>query len=545
MRTYQKKNRLLPKWNMVAFFSWVLIFGTLASCEADKVTDEGNPADGGPFGTNLTFQFSVSEVSDVSAVIEVKPSSDTELYYTTVVTESDFTTEQELMEQVVEKFRQQAASDQVSLADVIFSQCKYGTFKKEYEELDVLSDYMVVAFQITESGETGNFASESFATLTDMDKFGFEFNVENLGPWVCDNIVTPTDLYKTYIADFYSADELDKWKDEEFMEYYIKEYEQYLPLMMRKGQIELTNDMLFPGQRTYAFAFGYDNKTKKITTKLHKYEIKVPTVDFVSNFKASVRASKITSVSATVVFMPSADNLESLRLKYMYGITPKEQLSGATLKNVIQGQINQNIKDMKGRFPGYKQEEIVNALLAKGTKNMEYFNLKPAAEYTAWAVLTDAQGTIYGEVSHSDFRTLDYVLSDAEIDGDVTAYYDGDEVLKLEPNALYVGNAIIRVELSKVSDGAEAYFCVVTGDYSDEQIMADVDLISVIVQSSPNKPVVGKQYHAFSSWDKKEEIDKTLLMVVKDKQGNFSKVVRKLYHLTREGANPPEEYVNR
>lgn len=500
------------------------------------------------FETDLTFECNFSEITDVSIKAEITPSANTEYYYAYLVSKEQFSTDSLEMDKTMKMFEQTAAEDGVSVEDVIKSRSKKGKSAAEFYELTYLTEYYLCVFQLNAEGDTGNFVRFETSTASDIDKFSLDITVEDIACWTAKVTVKSSDQFEKYLYNVVDKETFSKFKsDQEYIENYLKSNEPYIPLLLQKGESSSEWDTFYDDTEYYVLAFGYNLDEKKITTSLIKKEFKTEPISYIENLNIDISVlSQPTSVSANLSLNPSSSNLEASQIKYFTAAYLTSSITEGN-KDQIQALIDKAINDKCNRYPGYAREYIISTLLSSGRYTLRLTNLQPSTEYTAFGVMLDKNGKIAGDLFTKNFTTKDYVVSEATVDAELSAYYDGDEVVKLQQNALYPGNIIMKTVMTHKDDDVKTpYYTFALGDYTDTEKYPDIALIPSIINASPNGIQLDKPIYLFAGWPKNEN-DKTwtMLIVGIDKDNNYTKVVRKKYEITREGANPPEEYVNR
>lgn len=531
--------------------AWALSLMAAAALTAigcTKAEPEPQPEPDPVFETDLTFECSFTEVTDTSVSAEVKPSANSEYYYYTLVAQDQFEGDTATIKSILSGFTDIAVADGVTLADVIRSKARKGISSETFTGLDILEPYYLFVFQLNPEGAFGNAATFEVTTDTDMDKFDFEFEVTDIICWDAYVSVKPTDKYSKYIMDVLPCEQVDSFDDETaFIKSNIKKWGSYLPLVNRKGDAEGDYSTLYPDSDYYVVAYGYDLDRDKITTSLRKYKFSTNPVSYLQNFSIEVKPLSLTCVNGSVIFKPTADNVDnSVKMKFFSGIIPDANIEG-DLKETLQSVIDLTIEDMLNRFPSYSREDLVNGILSKGNAVQRSNHMTPETDYTGAAVLIDKDGLIVSGPWSAGFTTPAYTLSECVTDAEMPAYYDGDEVVKLQTNALYVGNIIVKMVLTEKSqDTKNCYMAMVRGDYSDAAEYPDTEVIPSILDASPSGIQPDKPIYMYTPWSANPEDGVwTMLSVGQDADGNWSKVSRRVYTITRDGANPPEEFINR
>lgn len=501
------------------------------------------------FDTDLTFECAFTEIKDISLKAEVTPSVNSEYYYCYIVEKEKFSSEEDEMGRIMREFIQASQIDGVELVDVIQSRSKKGKSTNEFTDLNFSTEYYVCVFQLNAEGKTGNFAKFDVTTASDIDKFSLEITVDEIACWSANVGVKSSDRFEKFLYDVVDAETFGKFKtDEAYIKDYLKRNKVYLPLMLQKDESVSDWEDLYSDTEYYVLAFGYNLDENKVTTSLIKKQFKTEPLSYIQDFSLEITILPLlTSVTAAASLKPTSSNYDEKVLKYFCGAFKTSTLN-EDLKSFIQKIIDQTIDSKCSSFPMYDRKFITNTLLSKWNNTLRYNALEANTEYTVFGVLMDSNGKIAGEVFTKNFTTKEYIVSSANVDAELLAYYDGDEVVKLQQNALYPGNIILKTVLSKQDENVKkAYYTLALGDYTDENEYPDIKLISSIINGSPSGIQLNKPMHLFVSWPDDIENNKkwTMLTVGMDENNNYTKVTRKIYEITREGADDPQDYLDR
>lgn len=205
-------------------------------------------------------------------------------------------------------------------------------------------------------------------------------------------------------------------------------------------------------------------------------------------------------------------------------------------------QIKEYILDLYNTYYYADYWEFSYYEVMQGGVNSYISQLRPATNYKVVVVPMNPNKFEYtGSVRYvGEFTTEEAVLADIDITAGFDAYYDGDEVYALEPDYLssFQGYAVLPMYVT--IEGEYSRFLYTIFNYveglEDEATYGDDILLDTLYE-------VGAYWtpaYFRGEWEK----DLMIAAVAFDMEGNPSKVYRKKFYLTREGAAPAQEFVD-
>lgn len=341
-----------------------------------------------------------------------------------------------------------------------------------------------------------------------VDTIGFTINTSN------------KDSYVTFVK---SASEFNSLSDAQILE---KLTEENLNTEVRRDVYNGTAKKLNPDEEYFIFAFGYRAGT--VTTELVKSKFKTLTIGNPEDLEFEFNITEITSSSAKIQI-----NANPFNALYYWVLVDAEMTENQAKKH-IDDFINQNIKDgnVSDRADFMKQAGT------RGDVSYIYGKLKEKTSYKVLAVgVYDKDGTYATDFISSDvFTTLERKVSSTKINVSFDKYFDGTEVSENYSN--YdgaVGLAVVPLKIEIDGDYVNYYTHILYDDLTNEDKYSDESLIEFLI-SNGIKNVSNPQI--FVDYDK----ELTILSVVEDRTGKFSKVYRQKILLTEDGASPISEF---
>lgn len=169
--------------------------------------------------------------------------------------------------------------------------------------------------------------------------------------------------------------------------------------------------------------------------------------------------------------------------------------------------------------------------------------LEPGTEYYVWAVCADEFGRATAPVRFfSPFETTKAVVSDkASVSITLDNYFNGDEVRAAYPDAPFsagvAGKAYVSLTFAAQGEVTKWYGALFQEDLSNEEEFSDEDIIRTLTDNTKYL------YPTTSLYAEVWDTPYTALAFAQDKEGNYTKVVRKVFVFTKEGAAPMSQFV--
>ena len=171
------------------------------------------------------------------------------------------------------------------------------------------------------------------------------------------------------------------------------------------------------------------------------------------------------------------------------------------------------------------------------------FSLSPSTEYRVMAVAIDmTTGDYGGDFYFSEpFTSPDPVVSDAYVELDCSKYYDGDELYAADSKyEAFRGKAYLYVNCGLTGPVQHWYHSILTWNeaYADLSVYTDEVIIDNFVYGG-----LGQLDLQTSQWIVPYDTEMFALAVAVDADGNYGKVFRQRFTLTRDGVSPVEDII--
>lgn len=356
--------------------------------------------------------------------------------------------------------------------------------------------------------------------------------------------MTVSDRHLPYFCDCIAASEIEGMSDAQIVAYVAESYGAYLTYALALDDYKYDGrGYLDAGTKYYAVAFGYatdaaDNPVA--TTAVAKEAFTTagsstpePSVDMSFAFDVQVHALNDIDVSVT----PSDDTVT-----YMWDIISATNYNGLGANDeAITTFLSYLFADYAG--DGYDAAAVIAALGVKGADSYNYTGLAGGTTYYVWAVGIDSKGNPITKPGLSEpFTTPEGGRGDETVEVAFSKYYDGDALAAADPVNFgdTGGLAYLPATITASAGAAHWYVAVFLGDYSDPASIEE----STIISALRNGEQVLKDTSVGNfvlSWDK----TLTLLGMAEDADGNAGPIFRKAFTLTKSGASPVSDLLNR
>lgn len=250
--------------------------------------------------SDMTFEFEVTDITDISARLTVRPSVDDEPYYCFFVNKEnlDYLGEEYVINACLEDLNDHISSS--DYATVVNELCHKGEYVMPYGELEPNSEYVGFAFGVGQHGlkaaaSTRLFVTEPFMTKSpggsddpiriEVINFGIEgteikfIPSPEVGSYRCE-LVKLSDFGADKTDEEILAADMDKlWND----------YGDYYVMLLLSEEYTLTRiNPLEPDTDYIAYAYGLSSSEFTATTSLCKKILRTPSAE--TSASASVRA---------------------------------------------------------------------------------------------------------------------------------------------------------------------------------------------------------------------------------------------------------------
>lgn len=482
-------------------------------------------------GNDVTFDINI-EVNRALANISIQPSHEGVAYYHNITTRGHF---------------EQCGSDITALAkDVVATALdnyryweytdeeffRYNSYyRADSYEFEGVADteYVVFAFKWDETFEPLSEVSYEWFKIDSIppSENKLAMTISNITQTTFDIAVETTnnDPYTIFAVP---TSELTKMTtDSQIFNYIINNYgAAELEVNQCEGPVKGTFSGLEQNTEYLVLLFGYEAGV--CTTPMVREKIHTAMAGDVEACQYSVEVTEIGDREAHISITPS-----DYSIWYYWNVFE----TSATEED-----IKAYILDLYNSYYYADYWEFGYYEVMQGETSSYISQLRPSTTYKVVVVPMDPNKFEYtGSVRYvGEFTTEEAVLADIEITAGFDAYYDGDEVYALEPGNLssFQGYAILPMYVT--IEGEYSRFLYTIFDYvdglEDEAKYSDDVLLETLYE-------VGAYWtpaYFRGEWEK----DLMIAAVAFDMEGNPSKVYRKKFYLTREGAAPAQEFVD-
>lgn len=490
-----------------------------------------------PYDGPMTFEFDIKE-TDAVMDITVTPSHDGVDYFWDLTTPEALAEYGDDRQKAVEKWLTTKVAEYIQFGEYADKDeyFEYNTVKNRTNSMVegiVNTDYIFYAFKWDRNCEvigevtffdytTGDVAPSSNVITVDVSEI-------TQSSFYVETTTTNDDPYFMIAEPVSEMSRVDMENDEEVFHYF---YDWLGSFMMwdyiSKGSIGGTFYELKPDTDYYVITFGY--RSGALTTGVQVQTVRTLPSGDPKDCVFEFEISNLKTTSAEVTVKPSDKG------HYYYWDVFPASMSANMVKQEI-------TKKFKEEYYSDMWEFSYELALADDQGYLNY--LLPATDYKIAAVIIDRNADnlkFLGNVNFSDiFTTPEAKVSATSVTCGFKEYYDGDAIAAIEPDKFggMAGYPWIPLAIDIDGDYAEYYYTLYdyqdgledAGKYPDEMFYDQ--LFSTGWSTSLSMLFRGK-------WD-------TPLMVAAiaiDLDGNYTKVYRKKFTLTKEGAAPAINFIN-
>lgn len=357
---------------------------TVKSGEA--TTTEAQPSD-------LTFTFSVTDITSNSAVIDITPSNNTDTYFFDIQ-------EKEIIDSYGGDLTSLIAAFDEAYASYggVAGMVSQGPENYPMDGLSPNTEYSVIAFGYSGAATTGLSTYEFTTEEVVMSDLSFDITIDESAepiPGGVNATITPSNNEDYYMIAFTLADEIDMLtSDAEIVTYYEDMYGAYIEWLTVAGQYQtLPTDFggelaCMPGADYYLVVFGYSGGA---TTPVTKVRFTAGAGPDPVGTEFSFNITDLTATTATVEVTASKEPVI-----YMWDIFTEEEYNqyGGT-PQVMKDYVTEMFEYYAGAFTPAQIIAGLGAWYSGGY--YEYQELEPGTTYLPFAVCVDANGNIVDE----------------------------------------------------------------------------------------------------------------------------------------------------
>lgn len=373
---------------------------------------------------------------------------------------------------------------------------------------------------------------------------GYQFMIDvKLNGYTVDVTVTPEDESVRYFIGHLSQERFDElsgvWPDAA-----QKDIDQFIGLLevlgmtkdeilisMLKDGVQTTSfSDLDPGMTHYIYACAVDDDGK-VLPNVAVSDFETEPAGDASAVTFTFNVTDITTTGATVEFIPS-----DATVLYTCGVAVADK-TGEELRQEL-------IEQAEGMVDAGFYETSGDYIKSRSVCGNSSFspNLEDDTEYRPYAIAVNEDGVLMETVSFGEvFKTDAIEFGSADIDITCMKYFNGDELADLNfyIYGQYEGTAAAQMEITVGEDIETYYFSAFYNewgeDFMDLEAHPDESMIGSLQLLGREK---GENTLMSFRWDE----DVVYMVVGVDKDGNYTKVVRKKIRCTEDGAAPVEEF---
>lgn len=535
VRTQGKGNRtytnLTPETDYVAF--------AVAMNEEGACTCEGvdkafrTPAPDPVQKVDCTFDVTFSDVSTMTATVDIVPSRDDVPYYYEALSEEEYAQLGGNAEGVAgyfdELFLDNADALGITVGEVVEFMCITGP---DYWIFDDLKPDMLYHLCVCGYDEQGrivtDLAVEDFHTVS-VQPSDIAFTIEVSDVTASGALIECTPSNDDfYFFDVWAAADLAGLDDDAVVEMVETFYAWDIDAHIGRGPVQLVNEGMLEADTEYTIvAFGYDAYVRNSAITRQNFRTLPGGAPADCTFEISV--DPLRPSSGTVHIRPSDSSVY-----YYFDLLPSSEYT--TDAHALE-LVMQSLRAV-AQEKGISVEEVVEQLHTRGRTSVET-RLDPLTAYTVFAFAINPDGTAAGAVTTHVFATPEKKLSTATTGVTVDKYYDGDALYAYDP-IVFAGvedRALIPTQIDRSDDAAHWYTGLFTDDVCDAELYPDELIIENLVDQ--RKGVVDRSSMDFlGQWG-----DLTFLAVAEDATGNYGPVFRLFFPVDRQNASPIDDYV--
>lgn len=483
-----------------------------------------------PYDGPLEFDIEISESSHVMD-ITITPSHDGVMYYWNIMDEATFKEWGEDVNEVVQSYIDYEVEDYLYYGDISSPGEYYewyssmGTENSQFECLGS-TRYIVFAAKWGEdckiSGDVEYVWYDSDGVKPSDNKITLTLSNPSQSSFDVTTVTTNDDPYVVF-SEPTSVCRWDTMDDQEIFDYIMTNYGTwFITDYICSGNLTEARfyDLRVDTEYTVV-AFGYEAGV--MTTAVQRASISTLSAGSPSDCEFSFNVNSVGATSANVTVTPSDDAY------YYYWMLYRADATESDVKSDIERVIDE-------LYWG-DWEEFRYGELSRGTSSGTVDYLAPETEYKVAAVIIDENtGEYLTEVIFSDvFKTKAMTYANIQLAAKIGKYYDGDELAAAVEDTYdqYKGYAYLPVSLMIDGDYAEYYYTIFA--YED-----GMDDVSVYPDSYLYSSLVRYGVYYMTEVNFRADWDTPLLLaaVAIDHNGNYSRVFRKKFTVTRDEASP-------
>lgn len=488
-------------------------------------------------GVSVSFSFDINtrlSNSGTGAVSEItiKP-SDTEVkYWYAHLTQTDYDIYGQSMPEAVEGYLRWALNyyyySGMSYEDIYNAFSCSGNVSPEYT-LDCNYRYWIAAFAWDEECNiTSDIAWEEYRApgIESDNKITISMTETTSTSVVFDVSTTNDDPYVMLCEPLYRVEGMD----DEYLMWSLVDYYDFTGAIFHGGMTGVTYSDLEPSTDYVILAFGYDGGSWSTGLTRCDFTTKDPGNAADVTFDISILNLKPTRVDISVV--PSDPGVY-----YYYDLFPGDWTED----------------DVREHFESELESQLTSGSVSSAQEYWQYtatligndywtYSVVSGNSYVVGIVVPDMEtGTVATTQVSEPFTVPEPVVSDEQCIMDCTKYYDGDELYAYDPVAYQSlqGKALLIPKPVLTEGVAHYYYTIVPWNdvYDDESKYTDEGFIRQLTGG------LGQVDLENGRWSCQYDKEYFLMSVAEDANGNYGKLYRHRFILTKDGASPIDEIV--
>ena len=525
-----KFNGLDPESDYVIYVYGLSVEGTPTSAIYSAEVTTLPPYDG-----DITFRIEVTEENHVLD-INIIPSHDGVAYTWNIFDKATFEAWGGEMPAAAQDYIDYEVEDYLYWGDIYDASeyfewySDFGTVNSQYECL-AGTEYIIFASKWNEDCQLVGEMEYIWVTTESVEPSSNKISLTASNPDQSSFMITTTTTNDDPYVILAEPSEWCGWADmtdEEIHQYVLDYYGTwYITDYICQGSLDGARFYdLDPGTEYTVIAYGYEAGVR--TTDIQKTTISTLAGGDPSECTFDFEVLETTATTAYINITPSDAS------HYYYWMVFEADATAEDVKN--------NILSLVDEWYYGDMYEFAYWELVRGTNEGEVSYLSPETEYRVAAVIMDdTTGEFLSDVVFSEpFSTQEMVYADINIEAVFDKYYDGDALAAAVTDTYdqYKGYAMLPVTLEIEGDYAELYCAIFVHEdgLENPEIVTDSMIYGSLIEQGY---AWGTEIRYRAPWD----TDLVIMAMAVDYDGNYSKIYRHKFNLTKAGASPIEDII--
>lgn len=483
-----------------------------------------------PSYKDVAFTFHDEKIESTKAIVKVNPSMNDVYYYTDWINEDDYIKLSETPNNIKDYFKKLFDSavekNQTTPEELVKAIRRIGENQIEYIGLKPESTYYIYALALDDSGNViSNVGVHKIITPENtLSDLKLQFEIYEIAQFTVKYKAIPSNDTENFFTAVASKEQFENYlSDEDYMNAVLDYFGPYIPIS--QGTMDLEIAGLSPDTEYYIVGFGYNGH---YNTDLFKKSFRTPKSENPQKMEFDITETDVSQFSITAKFIPND------KTNYFYaGLIPASVFEEYGANDAaLYKYYTEQMKILAESYPEYNVYETWAYI---DNLNLYIPKLTPGTDYYLYAVAIDRKGNFLSKCTKKPIRTADRIISDAEMEINIKAIYNGDELGAIDQ--IYEnekGRAVAFFELTKKTNVSSWYVSVFDGEVTESDVDDNQMILNLIYNGYLNAktPIFGL------NWNKKY----TICVVAADSNNNYGKVIRKTYEFKPEDADPISEY---